>query len=388
MNSVINNKDSSVAFFNSFPSVCKTSSVAGITSAATYAFARISQIFTMTSDERQLEIYSKRINDFTFDSSTKFNIAFKNVNAGLFLYLSNKKFTTLVKNGAILYFQQKIEKGEETLASVNKKFNVKSGSLNDLFAKVDIKEIFSIIGNEDLVQFIEQSPLRHDWRDFQLVIQRYVDSKATRLVEKCQKKFMGLFSPTELQGTSSWKIFLAKQLVDVKEVEMPAFARVFLANLKSGLPEGYEQKVGLFTKCQSAIVSVVHRKIAAVRERIFNLIPISILARPSIEKSESEFITDAAGSCVDFKYTENFPLKPKGLEGESFEQKYQGDIIIARIIRDCFQVYKGRISEDDFHEAYKKWNRMEADPKALDALVEKKIEEVRLKSIPDDWVCL
>ena len=37
------------------------------------------------------------------------------------------------------------------------------------------------------------------------------------------------------------------------------------------------------------------------------------------------------------------------------------------------------ISEDDFHEAYKKWNQMDADPKALDKLVNEKIEEVRMR---------
>ena len=391
MNSIDSCKES-IAFFNSFPRACKTSKVAGITSAVTYAFARIAQIFTRTSDDRQWELYSNRIKAYTFSSSKKFNITFQNVNAGLFFRLSNKKFISLLKNGAVLYFKQKIENGEESLDSLNKKFNVESGSLDALFAMLSIKEICSIIPLEDLVEFIEESNLRGNsvgfkerkelrvnWREFHHVTQLYIDSKATRILEKCQKKFIRLFSENQLREPSSWKIFLAKQLVDLSVDRMPAFARNFLANLKSGLPDGYEQKVRLFRTCIKGVVSVVERKILAVRARVFEGIPIPVLSRPSLDKSESEFITDAAESCLDFKYTEHFPIKPLGREGESFEIRYQGDIIIARIIMDCFQAYKDVISEDDFHEAYKKWNQMDADPKALDKLVNEKIEEVRMR---------
>jgi len=347
MNSVDGFKES-IAFFNSFPRACKASNVAGITSAVTYALARIAQIFTGTSDDRQFAIYSKRINDFTNLSRKKCNVTFQKVNSGLFLYLSNKKFISLVKKGALLYFEQKIKNKEDTLESVNKTFNAKFGSLNEIFAKVSIKEICSIVPIEDLVKFIERSPLRQDWRDFQVVTQRYVDSKAARLVEKCQQKFIGLFPKKELEKPLSWKIFFAKQLVDIKEAEIPSFAKDFLAELKSGLPERYEENVRLFTSCQSSIVNVVQRKILAVRAKVFEQIPIAILAHSSAHKTESEDITDELRNCIDLKYTEQGFVKPTGLQDAGFAFKYMRSVNVAKIIRDCFMVYRDRNSECDF----------------------------------------
>ena len=379
MNSIGGYKES-LAFFNSFAKKCNISKLADITSTVSYVFARLSQFFSLTSCEKQWELYSKKINEFSFSVSNQFNVTFQKVNASLFLRLSNKKFTSLIRSGAALYFQQKISNGEETLESVNKKFKSKSESLSELFRDLGVKEICSTIGLQDLVKFIERSPIQKEWRNFELVIHRYVSSKAIRLLEKCQNKFISIFQPKDL----SWKIFLGKQLVDVTSEAMPAFAKDFLGKLKEGLPNGYREKVLLFRAAKKAIINVVEKKISDVRFRVFQGLPILILERPSIDKTEHEFITDVAESCIDFKYTEHFPIKPTGVGAEGFELKYQGDIIIAKIIRDCFHVYKDRISEDDFHEAYKKWNRIEADPKALDRLIEKKIVEVREKASLDN----
>ena len=166
MNSIGGYKES-LAFFNSFAKKCNISKLADITSTVSYVFARLSQFFSLTSCEKQWELYSKKINEFSFSVSNQFNVTFQKVNASLFLRLSNKKFTSLIRSGAALYFQQKISNGEETLESVNKKFKSKSESLSELFRDLGVKEICSTIGLQDLVKFIERSPIQKEWRNFE-----------------------------------------------------------------------------------------------------------------------------------------------------------------------------------------------------------------------------
>lgn len=341
---------------------------------------RLSQLLCGKSDEKMWKIYTDKLkvkaNFYEVMSSKSADPFFSEE---FFLFLAKNKFNAFTKEAAVFYFKNKIDKGEETLDSLKKKLGSRGNDLSMIVQSADYKKILSICSLKELFDFIEKTPLSSEWMDLLSEIRGFVSLSALPLQDKCEKKFIELFSAAELNAEGSWKICLGKRLVPIQESNLPEFAKGKLAAARKCLPEGFDEKVRIWQQGQSYVESVVQQRIDEIRQRIFEGCDFPSTNRMSNEKVTSSYIMDETGSLQSYKYTNMMPSRPIDVHGSDvFILYYLSDIIELHILEQCFKKYEGQISEEDFFAAYQNWGQFEKNPIELENLIEEKIAQAKL----------
>lgn len=345
-----------------------------IKKAFSFQMERLIQRLRGLTDDKMWEISKQKL-EANFQKSL-FGRAAPAFSEDAFLFFAKKKFTSILKNGGSLYFQKKIDSGEETLESIKEKLKSKGKNVKEIVENSKSKNIISILPLSELTRFLEKNPLNNEFKEFISDIKDYLEFSVASLQDNSEKAFVELFSAKELNEEGSWKICFAKRLLTINPENLPEFAREKLQKAREFLPVGFDEKVRIWQKSQDFARTVVDKKISLVRSRIFEGFTIPSTTRSSNDDLEPTSIVEKVAYAQAYKYTEMMPSRPQADESNCFILSYLSSIIELCILQQCFLKYKGQISEEDFFEAYENWDKFAKDPIELEKLLEKKITEL------------
>ncbi len=323
-----------------------------------HAFCVLGQVFSRRSDEEALKDACdklKRKARFYMYTRKEDDVS---LSEAYFSSLAKKKFICLIKESLVAKFTDQLKSGEITQEQFLQKFSISSvegkkmPSVREVIAECAEEDLYARISSEEMQQ-LSQSREDPEWREYHDMMELALRVQVLAFHDSCMRAFIDSFSKEQLSRNGAWKICLGWKASSLHVTDLPGRMAENYEQFSQGLPENFGQRCRVLEEINGHFIDAMKKKMRGWSERIFhNGYDVQRCIETHFRGSLQEWIGTEAVT-IGLKYAEGFPSYLEPGIGVLFLQ----NMVELLTVKDLWSVFKDKVSEKQFFDAYFKWDR-------------------------------